>query len=213
MRSDRVKAQLSKYKRPENCGDITKVCVNPEIWTQLSFQKKKTDLQLSNFQQIARKPLFVNIQMTNTLMAGQQVDTKSVLVQTVDSIALLGHMNHNLSQLRRVKIRPALKSEYVSICSSSADHEDSKYLFGDDLPKRLQDAKESSRIGNTMTHNVTRQTGRKQYSEDKGRIFLWKGPTRPTRGKPPAGKKLQNIKNSITEFCAIYSRISAAKMS
>jgi hypothetical protein len=90
LRSDNVKALLSKYKRPENCGDITEVRVNPEIWMQLSSQKKKTDLQLSNFQQIARKLLFVNLQMTNTLMAGQQIDTKSVLAQTVDSIALLG---------------------------------------------------------------------------------------------------------------------------
>ena len=183
---------------------ITEVRVNPEIWTQLSCQKKKTDLQSGNFQQIARKLLFANLQMTNTLMAGQQVDTKSVLAQTVDSIALLGHMNHNLSQQRGDQIRPALKSEYVSICSSSANHEDSKYLFGDDLPKRLRYAKESCRIGNTMIHNVTRQTGRKQYSREnhtrtqrlpnqpyrrQGKDFLWRGPTQPTRGKPPAGRK------------------------
>ncbi|XP_028408729.1 uncharacterized protein LOC114531295, partial [Dendronephthya gigantea] len=164
--SDKVKALLTKYKRPENCRDITEVRVNPEIWGQLSSQKKKTDLQLSNFQQIARKLLFANLQMTNTLLAGQQIDSKSVLAQSVDSIALLGHMNHNLSQLRRDQIRPALKPEYVSICSSSADHEDSKLLFGDDLPKRLRDAKESCRIGNTMTHNITRQSGRKQISRE-----------------------------------------------
>ena len=47
---DKVKALLAKYKRPENCGDITETCVNTEIWNQLSAEKKKTDLQLSNIQ-------------------------------------------------------------------------------------------------------------------------------------------------------------------
>ena len=84
---DKVKALLAKYKRPENCGDITETRVNTEIWNQLSAQKKKTDLQLSNIQQTTRKLLFANLQITNMLMeANQSIDTKSLLAQAVDSV-------------------------------------------------------------------------------------------------------------------------------
>ena len=204
---DKVKALLAKYKRPENCGDITESRVNTEIWNQLSAQKKKTDLQLSKIQQTTRKLLFVNLQITHMLMeANQQIDTKSLLAQAVDSVALLGHVTHNLSQLRRDLICPALKADYASICSSSAEYTDSRYLFGDDLPKRLREAKESCRIGSTMTHS-TRQHGRKPYTREnysstqrpfnnrpyqrQGKDFLWKGQVRPAKRKamPPAGRK------------------------
>lgn len=205
---DKVKTLLNKYKRPENCGNIAEIRVNTEIWNQLSAQKKKTDLQLSNIQQTARKVLFANLQMTSVLMeAGRQMDTKSLLAQVVDSVALLGHISHNLSQLRRDQIRPALKSDYASICSSSSEHNDSKYLFGDDLPKRLREAKESCRIGNTMSHN-TRHHNRKPYAREsytntqrpftnrpqyrkQGKDFFWKGQSRPTKRKtmPPAERK------------------------
>ena len=110
-------------------------------------------------------------------------------------------MTHNLSQLRRDLIRPALKADYASICSCSAEYTDSRYLFGDDLPKRLRDAKESCRIGSTMTHS-TRQHGRKPYTREnysstqrpfnnrpyqrQGKDFLWKGQVRPAKRKSMA---------------------------
>ena len=180
--------------------------MNTEIWNQLSAQKKKTDLQLSNIQQTTRKLLFVNLQITNMLMeANQQIDKKSLLAQAVDSVALLGHVTHNLSQLRRDLIRPAL--DYASLCSSSAEYTDSiSYpLLGDDLPKRLRDAKESCRIGSTMTHS-TRQHGRKPYTRENYSStqrpfnnrpyetregFFMEGQVRPAKRKamPPAGRK------------------------
>ena len=125
---------------------------------------------------------------------GQKIDTKSLLAHNVDTVALLSHMSHNISQLRRDQIRPALKADYASI-SSSTEHTNSKFLFGEDLPRRLRDAKESSKISNTMAHS-TRLHGRKPFSrvnyprnhrpfdnpfsQKQGRIFYGKARLDPT---------------------------------
>lgn len=185
---EKLKALFEKYKRPENCGAITEVRVNPEIWAQLAPPKRKADLQLANIQQIVRKLLFANLQLTNSLMGTvQQVDTKLVLAQAIDSVALLGHVNHNLSQQRRDHIRPALRAEYVSICSSSTDTSDSKYLFGDDLPKRLREAKESCRIGSTVAHSFVRHNDRRQYQHDNQSNSQRFPNNRPPYRKPGRG--------------------------
>jgi hypothetical protein len=59
-----------------------------------------------------------------------------------------------------------LKPEYASICVD--DGTQSKYLFGDDLPKRLKDAKEASNVGlavNTSNSRNNNYRAPKSYDQ------------------------------------------------
>ena len=58
LSSDKIKNFSDKYKQPQNCPDIKSIKVNPEIWSQLNAKKKKTDLKISNLQQVIRKITF-----------------------------------------------------------------------------------------------------------------------------------------------------------
>ena len=130
--TDKVKTILEKYKRPQNCDNITEIRVNPEICAQITPETQKTHLQLANLQQLAKQITFSVLQMANgTMGKTQQIDNTTMLTQAVDTTAMLGHMNHSLSQMRKGHIRPALKPEYAPICQS--DIGESKFLFGDNL--------------------------------------------------------------------------------
>ncbi|XP_068756611.1 uncharacterized protein [Montipora capricornis] len=151
LSSDKLKTLLDKYKRPENCEDIKATKVNPEIWKQLSPNKRKVDLQLSNMQQVVRKVTFATLQTTNALLQNTTVSTNSnLIIQFVDVVALLGHVNTQLAQFRREQIKPTLKQEYSTICSAEIPLT-SQYLFGDELAKQLRDAKESRICGSLFT--------------------------------------------------------------
>ena len=76
-------------------------------------------------------------------------------MQSVDVVALLGHVNTQLAQFRRKQIKPALKQEYSTICSAEVPLT-SQYLFGDELTKQLRDAKESSKISQAVGHSSQR---------------------------------------------------------
>ena len=94
MPPEKIKGLGGKYKRPENCKDLKAVKVNKEIWSQLSATKRKTDLQLANMQQLTRKIAFRNLQTTNWLLSQLPgTDTKQPLTESVDTIAMLGHLN------------------------------------------------------------------------------------------------------------------------
>ena len=54
------------------------------------------------------------------------------MAQQEDAIAMLGHVNTQLAQLRKDKIKP----EYSTNCSAEVPIS-SHYLFGDDLAKQF----------------------------------------------------------------------------
>ncbi|KAK3734674.1 hypothetical protein QZH41_009288, partial [Actinostola sp. cb2023] len=79
--------------------------------------------------------------------------SKSILADGIDNIALLGHVGAELSCFRREQMKPGLKHEFRPLCSKELD-EPSPLLFGgDDLPKRIRDAKETTRIGVTVARD------------------------------------------------------------
>ena len=141
-------------------------------------------------------------------------DNSKAITQSVDSIAMLGHLNTHLSQFRREQIKPALKSEYSAICSAEVPLS-SQYLFGDDLAKKLRDARESSKISNSVSHSSSRPTykgGQRSsghpdhYPKGPKRDFLYKGHNRSFKRKKTTEcreeimKQLLQIKNSVSVF-------------
>ena len=136
LSTDKIKSFSDKYKQPQNCYDIKGIKVNPEIWSQLNAKKKKVDLKISNLQQVIRKTTFATLQTTNVLVQNPTgLENNKIMAKQVDTIAMLGHVNTQLAQLRRDEIKPSLKAEYTAICSAEVPIT-SQYLFGDDLAKQ-----------------------------------------------------------------------------
>jgi hypothetical protein len=126
--------------------------------TYITSAKRKTDLQLSNLQETVRRVATAILQTADELLPQNKDDVaKNLAARSIDSVAMLGHMSHMISQLRREQIRPALKQEYASICT--ADHTNTPLLFGYDLVKQLKEAKETSSI----TQNLANDAMKKNY--------------------------------------------------
>ena len=150
---ERVKMLNERYSTPANCTNMTPIKVNPEIWKQLTSAKRKTDLQLSNLQETVATAI---LQTADELLPQNKDDVaKNLAARSIDSVAMLGHMSHMISQLRREQIRPALKQEYASICT--ADPTNTPLLFGDDLVKQLKEAKETSSITQNLANDAMKK--------------------------------------------------------
>ena len=87
---------MAKHKRPANYPELKPIRVNPEIWEQLTPTQKKADLNLTNFQQLVHKVTIINLQTTDWLASNTQNYT-DLITKSVDSIAMLGHMNTQLA--------------------------------------------------------------------------------------------------------------------
>ena len=79
----------------------------------------------------------INLQPTDWLASNTQNNT-DLITKSVDSIAMLGHLNTQLAQLRRDQIQPTLKPEYKQICAIEV-RANGHYLSGDDIAKQLKD--------------------------------------------------------------------------
>ena len=120
------------------------------MWSQLNAKKKKTDLKISNLQQVNCKITFVTLQTTNMLIQNPTgLEINKLMANQVDTIVMLGHVNKQLAQLRRDEIKPSMKAQYSAICSAEVPIT-GQYLFGDNLGKQLQDAKQASKISHSF---------------------------------------------------------------
>lgn len=115
--NDKLKPLLAKHAKPEHCTDITKVKVNPEIWDQMNNYRRKADLRVSNIQQALQKATLGILKACDKLVDQQPSTDKETLVANIDAIVLIGHAVGELSRLRRGQIKPALKTEFHSLCS------------------------------------------------------------------------------------------------
>ena len=72
------------------------------------------------------------------------------LVISIDVTAILGHTVSEISTLRREQLKGSLNPECHALCSGDVPST-SKLLFGDDLAQQVRDAKETTRLGHTVT--------------------------------------------------------------
>ena len=90
------------------------------------------------------------------------VNVEELIRMNADTIALLGHVSGDLSQIRRDNIRPYLSEDFYSLCSIQVPVTD--YLFGneDDLQTRIANINPSNRIScvtSKKENNYSNQSG------------------------------------------------------
>ena len=131
-----------------------------------------------------------NNDQTMGQMAGLQPNFAKIASQVAGKGQKEPPINTQLAEFQREQIKPALKQEYSTICSTEVPLT-SQYLFGDELAKQLRHARESSKISHSVGHSSQQRpyTGNhRSVLECYNRlmeIFLWKGQHRSHIKKKP----------------------------
>ena len=179
----KLKEKLAKYNRPDNCEKLTVPKVNPEIWNKLKHVTRSADLRLANMQKVLVKVGSAVAKSTDRLLAihaDPEKTSASALTDTLgklvtynaDALALLGHVNIELSYRRRDATKPKLNNEYPLLGGSQVPI--TALLFGDKLQSQLNNIKATNKIG----HTTTAKSSYPNHSDG------WKGRSSHSGGKP-----------------------------
>ena len=149
---EKKKEILQKYKKPSNCEKVLVPKINEEIWSKLPSNAKRSDIKMSALQDTLVKVSSAIICSTDKLLEHREKKTipnyKVLINPLLDSVALLGHVCTELSYKRRDALKSFLYQDFRLACARS--RKPGKLLFGDDLPKTLQELKTTNKI---MTSN------------------------------------------------------------
>ena len=150
---EKRKEILQKYKVPSNCNKLFVPKVNSEIWSKLYANSKRSDIRTSMLQDTLVKVSSAIIVTVNDLLSHREKKTspnyKTLIPRLTDSVALIGHVHKELSFKQRDAIRPCLNQEFKQACSRTL--KPGKLLFGEDLPKTLQELKTTNRVMTSIT--------------------------------------------------------------
>ena len=188
LEETKLKDKLLKYNRPDNCEQLKVPKVNPEIWSKLKHGTRSTDLRLANIPKVLVKVGSAVVKSTDTLLTIRANPDKfppaalteqlgNLVTFNTDAIALLDHVNMEMSYRRRDAIKPNLNTEYSALCGSQVPV--TGLLFGDELQSQLNSIKATNKIGHTAT---VKSSCRNQSSH-------WKGKSFNHTGKPFLGRK------------------------
>ena len=192
----KLKEKLAKYDRPENCGRLLAPKGNPEIWSRISNLGQRQDLKFVAVQKALASAGSALAKSTQALLVHRHLSPRTedqvnsqwdtILKSQIDALALLGHANFQLSLRRREMLKPFLKQEYASLCSSQTAV--SSLLLGDELKTKLAAIRASNRISNTAigpdrgsvrTRGAPFTRSWRSRNTDRERPFFYKSPKTP----------------------------------
>ena len=146
MKDETLKDKLDSYSRPANCQAISQCRVNPEICPILKTDSRVLDSKLQKDQQLFLTAATPITRAADELLSPATADVSCILKLILDAIAFLGAANVELNSKRRELIRPELSKAYKPLCSEEDDAKPSALLFGDNLPQRCKELRDTHKM-------------------------------------------------------------------
>ena len=105
---------MAKYSRPDNCEMIRVPRVNTSVWKTLESHQ---NVKITNIQKTVGASLAYTLDMVCKDQSSSDLDTSQIIRYVADAMAMLGHINTDLSLLRRELMRPTLHADYRILCN------------------------------------------------------------------------------------------------
>lgn len=164
MSKEKVASKSKEHPMPENCNLDTKQ-VNPEIWGQaMSSKDRSLDLQIQKSQKLCSKAAYSVLKIAELAMIStkskkdRKTALKKILTNATDALGFITTANVHTNKLRREQILKKLAPEQRHIGKNIPT--DDKLLFGENMPKKLTEAANASKLkvkqyNNNFTSNFT----------------------------------------------------------
>ena len=138
-------------KTPSNCSFLTVPKLNEELLFEESIDGsfKQNDGVLQKTQGLLTKGMIPLVQMMDNMVKDDVRDADQLFDLATQSLQLLAYTHHDLTNVRRKFMKPAVAKKYKRLCTSNAPL--TSQLLGDDLDKQLKDINDRKRIGVQMT--------------------------------------------------------------
>ena len=161
--------KLHEKLLPQNCGEMCTPKLNREIFCNNNIPGwvKRTDKRSQSSQASVVKATAVMIKLCDNLLKEEKqnyvVNTKDLLSMAMELIMPLGHVNFPVNNMRRDRIKNSFQKDLHSLCE--AGNSPTTLLLGDHLPRKIREAKESSKLTSYPLSQPPRYTG---YQNQKG---------------------------------------------
>lgn len=179
LKDDSMKNKVEKYGLPENCDVIAAPTLNEELLQAhvgLKRSARRDDARLASVQKhIARSVAALaagaeKLHAFAAAVASKEIELKAnevkkvaneVLANSLDACAFLGNAQQDLTLRRKFQLFKDLPVDIRSICYSKCQREESEKLFGEDLSKKMKEAREEYRL--QQRQKSGNQYGKKPY--------------------------------------------------
>ena len=144
-------------------GNITAVgtpLLNPEIWSELPRQARSSEKRMINLQGNLQRAAMTSACTIEFLLTQEKASRKGEMVadpqipvlmqEHMNSIALLGNVSHQLSFIRRQRLKAHVNPKIAGICDLKYEGPH-KLLFGDDFTHTLTRAEQKKKVADTVT--------------------------------------------------------------
>lgn len=177
-------------KIPVNCKGLVSPPVNIEIWQFLDRRAKTEDLTSQNVQKHIASGIAAVIKVAHQLR-NKNFDLDKTRKALSDAITLLCSAHFEMSIKRRMSLRPHIEKKYVQLCNRN-EPVGEKFLFGDDISKRLNDINTVFKINRNIS-SKTSYIGRGKSS------FLGRRQNQSLRGRGSGFRRNQSRTLSLNQ--------------
>lgn len=184
-----------RHKLPANCSAICVPKLRESILQMKSFneysRRQEKSLFILQSSIIQASSCFVDL-LADAIQAednSKVIDTRLLLRNCFDGVALLGHASRSVSNMRKRNLKSCLDTKYQALCNPSRPT--SEYLLGDDLDKGVREAIESTKLAKSYSPHGSSSDRGKRYKHSSAPIkeaqksgsFLERGQKQHTRQK------------------------------
>lgn len=174
---------LGRLKLPKNCSGIVVPMMNQTILDMKDFESiRHVERKLYNTQLNVQRATAAIAKIANMALEADQnskmIDSKALLRAALDGVTVLGQAQASLTNSRKNNIKQILSDDVKDICNPK--RKASQYLFGDDLPKSIKEARDIYR----MSNNIGNKKPQSKHPSTRGSHTA----TRPNNGAPKNGQ-------------------------